>query len=103
MILGRHDKYQGYSPHTLPLFYVCAECGGEVRCGILYGGEFSVNCRIETRHEGLKKRRRANPSAARDAYEKARQIADIAEVLPEVKAYLAEKRRADNLALFGED
>ena len=107
MILGRNERYLGHMPYRLPILYVCAECGGEIR--ICYGasGGYTISCRTDARHDGLKSRAQVEQErslqAVADATEKAEQLEQLAGVMPEVDNYLKTQRRELSKTLFGED
>ena len=56
MILGRNERYLGHMPYRLPILYVCAECGGETRICFGASGGYTIGCRTDANHEGLKSR-----------------------------------------------
>ena len=65
MKLGRYDKHLGHMPYRLPILYICAECGGEIRCCCTGDGGYEVTCRTEDeRHDGLKSRAQVEQESA---------------------------------------
>ena len=107
MILGRNDRYLGHMAYRLPTLYVCAECGGEIRCCCEVSGGYNVTCRTDERHDGLKSRaqveQEASLKAVADSTEKATQLDSISRVLPEVRRFLETRREILKKELFGED
>jgi len=107
MNLGRNDRYLGHMPYRLPILYVCAECGGEIRCCCTGDGGYEVACRIDERHDGLKSRaqveQEASLQAVADSTEKATQLEALAKYLPEANKYMQAQREELKKVLFGED
>lgn len=107
MILGRNDRYLGHMPYRLPTLYVCAECGGEIRCCCEASGGYNVTCRTDERHDGLKSRaqveQEASLKAVADSTEKATQLDALARLSPEVNKYMQTQRQTLKRELFGED
>ena len=107
MNLGRNDRYLGHMPYRLPILYVCAECGGEIRCCCEASGGYNVTCRTDERHDGLKSRaqveQEASLKAVADSTEKATQLDALARLSPEVNHYMQTQRQTLKKELFGED
>jgi len=107
MKLSRHGKFDGHLPYRLPTVYVCAECGGEIRCCCTSDGGYEVTCRTDERHDGLKSREQveqeASLQAVADSTEKVTQLDALAKLLPEVNKYMQTQRQALKKELFGED
>ena len=64
MKIGRYGKFDGHLPYCLPTLYVCAECGGEIRCCCEASGGYNVTCRTDERHDGLKSRAQVEQESA---------------------------------------
>ena len=94
-------------PYRLPTLYVCAECGGEIRCCCEASGGYNVTCRTDERHDGLKSRaqveQEASLKAVADSTEKATQLDALARLSPEVNKYMQIQRQTLKRELFGED
>ena len=107
MKLSRHGKFDGHLPYRLPTLYVCAECGGEIRCCCEASGGYEVTCRTDERHDGLKSRaqveQEASLKAVADSTEKATQLDALARLSPEVNKYMQTQRQTLKRELFGED
>src|SRR3990167_11470062 len=107
MKIGRYCKFDGYLPYRLPTLYVCAECGGEIRCCCTGEGGYEVACRIDERHDGLKSRAQVEQESAlqavADSTEKATQLDALAKLSPEVDNYMRTQRQTLKKELFGED
>ena len=107
MNLSRHGKFDGHLPYRLPTLYVCAECGGEIRCCCTVDGGYEVTCRTDERHDGLKSRAQVEQEAlfqaVADSTEKATQLEALAKLSPEVNKYLQTQRQTLKKELFGED
>src|SRR3990167_9816919 len=97
MNLGRNDRYLGHMPYRLPILYVCAECGGEIRCLCTADGGYVVICRIEEKHDGLKSRTQVEQEkslqSVADSTEKATQLEALAKLSPEVNNYIQIQRQ----------
>jgi len=107
MILGRHDRYLGHLPYRLPTLYVCAECGGEIRCCCTGDGGYEVTCRTDERHDGLKSRAQVELERSLQAMAfsalREMQLDEIAKYLPEANKYMQAQREELKKVLFGED
>ena len=107
MKLSRHGKFDGHLPYRLPILYICAECGGEIRCCCTGDGGYEVACRVDERHDGLKSRAQVEQESAlqavSDSTEKATQLDALARLLPEVNKYMQTRRQSLKRELFGED
>ena len=107
MKLSRHGKFDGHLPYRLPTLYVCAECGGEIRCCCTVDGGYEVTCRTDARHDGLKSRTQVEQEkslqSAADSTEKATQLDALARLSPEVNKYMQTQRQTLKRELFGED
>ena len=107
MKLSRHGKFDGHLPYRLPILYICAECGGEIRCCCEASGGYNVTCRTDERHDGLKSRaqveQEASLKAVADSTEKATQLDALARLSPEVNKYMQTQRQTLKRELFGED
>jgi len=105
--LSRHGKFDGHLPYRLPTLYVCAECGGEIRCCCTVDGGYEVTCRTDARHDGLKSRTQVEQEkslqSAADSTEKATQLDALARLSPEVNKYMQTQRQTLKRELFGED
>ena len=107
MKLSRHGKFDGHLPYRLPTLYVCAECGGEIRCCCTGDGGYEVACRVDERHNGLKSGAQAEQDrrlkAVADSTEKMTQLDALAKLSPEVNNYIQTQRQTLKRELFGED
>jgi len=107
MKLGRYDKHLGHMPYRLPILYICAECGGEIRCCCTGEGGYEVTCRTDERHDGLKSRaqieQEKSSQSVADTTEKATQLDALARLSPEVNKYMQAQRQTLKRELFGED
>ena len=105
MILGRHDKYLGHMPYRLPILYVCAECGDEIRCCCTPDGGYRITCLTDEKHVGLKSRAQVEQDkalqAVADSTEKAEQLEQLVGIMPEVDNYLKVQRRELSRVLYG--
>ena len=106
MILGRYELYDGHMPYRLPVLYVCAECGGEIRVYCEADGGYSVVCRTDERHECLKSRTLAEQEAilqtVANTADNIVQLDSISKLSPEVKGYVDEQHKSLKKELFGE-
>ena len=107
MILGRNERYLGHMPYRLPILYVCAECGGEIRVCFSTSSGYTISCRAYLNHGGLKSRAQVEQEkslqAVADSTEKAEQLEQLAGVMPEVDNYLKTQRQELSNALYGKD
>ena len=107
MNISRHGKFDGHLPYRLPTLYVCAECGGEIRCCCGASGGYNVTCRTDERHDGLKSRaqieQEKSSQSVADTTEKATQLDALAKLSPEVNNYIQIQRQTLKKELFGED
>ena len=94
-------------PYRLPILYVCAECGGEIR--VCYGasGGYTISCRTDSNHDGLKSRAQVEEAEALrsiiNATEGAETLKQLAAIVPEIDNYLKAQSRELSKALYGED